>query len=164
NFAPNLGGNSLLFPHTERLLEIYGQNPLDPRYELNWEYHPVLLGRYPTYIRYKVDQKLAYMPLIRMSEVYLIAAECEGDENRSLAYLNELRRHRRLSPFGPDIDVDKEIYNSYRREFWGEGQTFFYMKRKFLKRILKGSNVSGERSMTKQDYVIPIPESEQTQR
>src|SRR5690606_9849224 len=99
---------------------------------------------------------------IRMSEVYLIAAECELDESRSLAYLNELRHHRRLDPLLQGINIDKEIFNAYRREFWGEGQTFFYMKRKFIKEIMDGSWTSGEISLTKEDYIIPIPKSEQT--
>lgn len=71
------------------------------------------------------------IPLIRMSEMYYIAAECAGGTT-GMEYLEEVRSHRGLSvyPLGASNDLETEIRKEYRKEFWGEGQAWFYYKRK----------------------------------
>ena len=72
------------------------------------------------------------MPLIRLSEVYYIAAECAEEPETRFGYLNEVRRHRFipiLDSRDPQIDLENEIYKEYAKDFLGEGQLFFYMKR-----------------------------------
>ena len=49
----------------------------------------------------------------------------------------------------------------YRREFFGEGQLFFYYKRLNEERIPDAvSDWENEVRMTKTEYVVPLPESE----
>lgn len=74
-------------------------------------------------------------PLIRISEMFLIAAECAADKGDAVGYFNQLRRHR---GFSENEDLENtisdgafriEIGKEYRKEFIGEGQWFFYCKR-----------------------------------
>lgn len=73
----------------------------------------------------------ARVPLIRISEMYYIAAECEPDAAKALGYLEEVRSHRGLSdiPFSSGVDLQSEIAKEYRKEFVGEGQMWYYYKR-----------------------------------
>ena len=103
-------------------------------------------------------------PLIRMSEPYYIAAECQKQSNRSRAVelLNIVRENRNLSlfPLSTDLTADQiqqEIYKEYRKEFIGEhGELFFYYKRLNISDI-KGSATRGSKSV----YVLPIPSNDQ---
>lgn len=103
------------------------------------------------------------IPLIRMSEAYYIAAECVEDTapQRAVEYLNLVRYNRGLSatPLSDDLttaEVDNEIYKEYRKEFLGEGQLFFYYKRRNVQTI-PGASRPGSRAV----YVMPIPSNDQ---
>ncbi len=69
------------------------------------------------------------IPLIRISEMYYIVAECEPDKTAALTALNTIRRARGLLDLASSANVINETRNEYRREFYGEGQLFFYYKR-----------------------------------
>lgn len=107
------------------------------------------------------------IPLLRISEMYLIAAECTDNvEEAARLYLNKLRLHRGCI----DYQVDDQDFLQYlitaefRREFLGEGQMFFYYKRKGMETIPEGKNASGNMNMELENYVFPLPESETSQR
>lgn len=101
------------------------------------------------------------LPMIRVSEVYYIAAECliQTNKTKSLQYLNAVRRARNLSVDVPanvsDAELQNQIFREYRREFLAEGQLFFYYKRLNASQIdyttIPGSNAV---------YVLPLPEDE----
>lgn len=77
------------------------------------------------------------MPLIRLAEMYYIAAEC-AQANNDLAtatgMLDSVRVHRNLSAYTlsslPSDSISAEIEREYRKEMLGEGQVFFLFKRK----------------------------------
>ncbi|WP_316815719.1 RagB/SusD family nutrient uptake outer membrane protein [Pedobacter nyackensis] len=74
-------------------------------------------------------------PMVRLTEMYYIAAECAADVSTGLSYINKVRVSRNLTGLTavnvPDPEsLSKEIMNEYRKEFLGEGQVFFYYKRK----------------------------------
>lgn len=103
------------------------------------------------------------IPLIRMSEAYYIAAECVADSDPAQAakYLNLVRSNRGLSatPLSENLtaaEADNEIYKEYRKEFLGEGQLFFYYKRRNVQSI-PGAGRPGSRAV----YVMPIPSNDQ---
>jgi hypothetical protein len=108
--------------------------------------------------------KYGYMvPRIRMSEAYLIAAECDPDVQTALTnYLNPVRYVRKC----PDAvcttseELNELIQAEYLREFIGEGQLFFYFKRRELPVIPVGNVANGTQTMTSAQYVAPLPESE----
>ena len=104
----------------------------------------------------KYDTK--YIPMLRLSEMAYIAAECEPNQVKALEYLNTVRRNRGYAednPISIEADLEKEIYNEYRREFIAEGQLFYYMKRKNIINI-DYSDVDGSEAV----YVLPLPDSE----
>jgi hypothetical protein len=75
------------------------------------------------------------MPMIKISEMYYIAAECLALSNPSLAVdrLNAVRTSRgitsKLSNGLTSSAVMSEIRKEYIKEFPCEGQLFFYKKR-----------------------------------
>ncbi|MFR7808230.1 MAG: RagB/SusD family nutrient uptake outer membrane protein [Butyricimonas faecihominis] len=74
------------------------------------------------------------MPMIKLSEMYLIVAECsfDLDSEMSLEYLNVLRDHR-IRNHVHTIPVKESIQDEMRREYLGEGQMWYVMKRNNLK-------------------------------
>ena len=98
-----------------------------------------------------------YIPLFKLSELYLIAAECADGED-AYWYLNQLRNHRGLSSIEHTKDIESYIYQEYRREFLGEGQLFFYYKCKLYDTVGAEDNVGIED--LKAVYNLPIPTSE----
>lgn len=74
-------------------------------------------------------------PMIRLTEMYYIASECAADVSTGLSYINQVRVSRNLAALtttavSDPISLSTEIMNEYRKEFIGEGQMFFYYKRK----------------------------------
>ena len=95
------------------------------------------------------------IPLIRLSELYYIAAECSA--NQGLAYLNTLRAHRGLAAMTEVTDLQAEIAKEYSKELMCEGQMFFYYLRLGLIRFGVFRTVAIE---PEEEYVIPLPDDE----
>lgn len=117
------------------------------------------------------NNSIRYMiPLIRMSEIYLIAAECAKSQTEGIGYVNELRRNRNcvdLEEAAVGDNLQKYITDEFAREVIGEGQLYFYYKRHNMKTILSGSSFSWwgtTDSMDPQDYVWPLPKVETDKR
>lgn len=77
------------------------------------------------------------VPMIRVSEMYYIAAECETDLNQARLFLDAVRSKRGLSnmALAPGItraQLDIEVRKEYQKEFIGEGQLWYYLKRNNL--------------------------------
>ncbi|WP_205512839.1 RagB/SusD family nutrient uptake outer membrane protein [Longitalea arenae] len=100
------------------------------------------------------------IPVIRLSELYHIAAETryDTDPNGALDLLNTLRTKRGctipLSPFQNKAAFVDAIINDARREFMGEGKLFFMYKR-LNKTILDETN--GNQTLTDK-FVLPVTE------
>ena len=105
-------------------------------------------------VKYK-DMK--YIPMFKISELYLIAAEC-ATASEAYGYLNKLRNHRGLSNVAPTADLETNIFQEYRREFIGEGQMFFYYKRKAMQTIGADDNIAIKDLNA--IYNLPIPTNE----
>lgn len=104
------------------------------------------------------------MPVIRISEVYLIAAECCPDPVAGRQYLNDVRVARNVRNVPEELDLMTSIEQEYRREFVGEGQLFWLYKRKGKEAIPSGM-VSGETvTMEKRFYLFDLPQSERDYR
>jgi hypothetical protein len=116
-----------------------------------------------------VDGPGRYMiPLIRLSEVLLIAAECHPDLATGTAYLNKLRTARNCVSVGAidNAALKLEIGKESRRELIGEGQQFFFYKRNAYLSIPNHATVkiSPEKAMVLINYTVPLPASEISQR
>ena len=100
-------------------------------------------------------------PLLRLSEMYLIAAECATSKKEAVEYLNTLRRRRGFEEVHDlkenitDENLQMAIRKEYRKEFIGEGQWFFYCKRT-EQAVLPNITVP----FSKAYYVLPMPDQE----
>lgn len=92
------------------------------------------------------------IPLLKLSEMYLIAAEASGDKS----WLQTLRDHRGYVnyPLEDDCDLAAEIEAEYRKEFIAEGQLFYYYKRLGYDKLPEMSELMSEY------YVFPMPDNE----
>lgn len=142
---------------------IFGNQPTDIRFKA-----PMMLGVKGFLVPHKyLYEDLAgastsvtlmrnYIPLMRISELFYIAAETAPDQSIGLGYLNQVLASRGLSPITSTADLQNDIRKEYRKEFFIEGQTFFYYKRLNAARI-EDSPVT---EMQAKMYVFPLPEDE----
>ena len=107
------------------------------------------------------------IPMIRLSELYLIAAECESSpEAAAKNWLDPLRASRNCVNLQANSqeELQAHIQGEYAREFIGEGQLFFYFKRKQLANIPDGTTANYVKNIQLSEYVFPLPDSEISQR
>jgi hypothetical protein len=133
-----------------------------------WHAYP-LDGAYMTNHKFErssdVSRTWYYQPLIRKSELFYAFAELSGD----MQWVDSVRVHRglkRVAEVKPADNVthpavlEREILNEYHRELYGEGQLFFYYKRKRSASIQNGSPGNVMLDMRLADYVLPVPQKE----
>ena len=105
------------------------------------------------------------VPLIRLSEVYLIAAEGAPTREEALGYINTVRAHRSCRNLeGDNFDLQETITAEFAREVIGEGQLFYYYKRLGMEQMISGTAASGTYGMVLSNYVMPLPSSETDKR
>lgn len=117
------------------------------------------LQKEPYYMLMKYAVKESGMiPIIRLSEVYLIAVEgAPSLEEANRLYTEYLKSKNSIAPTYASVDALKaELEKEYRREFFGEGQLFFYYKRNNTKRIWSNEDAD----MQENDYILPLPNTE----
>jgi starch-binding outer membrane protein, SusD/RagB family len=104
------------------------------------------------------------MPLIRLSEIVLMAAECSNTLDEGKAYLNQLRLARKCVDLNPTSmsQLKDFITNEFRKEVVGEGQMFFYYKRNAMTVIPNHAWTfqSQTKNVSLTNYVVPLPISE----
>lgn len=164
-FDASLDDFNIYSPLLSRLNAVFESNDNDYRSLPSWRV-PSVGGR---------TQKLFYkyedvsnkektfrfqIPMLKMAEVYLIAAETAPTPADGIAFLNTLRFNRGLTNLAPTAVLAAEITKEYKKEFIGEGQLFFYYKRINSTSIPNGSAASGNITMGKLQYVVPMPDSE----
>lgn len=152
-FSSSLVALAMLVPTNDQLTGVFEGNENDYRYTSTW-----LISRYGFRTFYKYadldDQTKTwrfFQPLIRKTEMYYILAETETDPVQAVHYLNQVRFNRGLTDLpdnAPLTGYGGEIEKEYNKEFYGEGQMFFYYKR------INPSWISFS------SYRVPIPFSE----
>ena len=134
------------------------------------------------------DYLIRGINMIRVPEMYYILAEAllESDYDAALGYYNTVREHRGLIALGETIDEPTEpeptepetiadgdvavenlltiarINDERFKEYIGEGQTFFNMKRLNLPIVSFDGATTYEAS--KNIYVVPVPDAEKESR
>jgi hypothetical protein len=106
------------------------------------------------------------LPLMRISEAYYIAAECalqNSDVATAMGYLNIVRQHRGINTaLSASLSVDdakNEITKEYQKEFWCEGQLYFYYKR-INAATIPVYNSKWYTGSATPNYVFPLPDDE----
>lgn len=104
------------------------------------------------------------LPLIRISEMYYIAAEACPNVVEAQGYLEQVRRHRGLTPYplscATKEDLQQEIDKEYRKEFISEGQMFYYKKRR--NESITNVSRNGSYNITPAVYTMQRPDNEDT--
>ena len=131
----------------------------DYRYRVNW----VATGANRYFYKYSdmVDTgniRNTMIPMIRLGEMYLIAAEAKSEDlSAGLSYVNVLRSNRGVNPLS--ALTYENLQYEYIRELYGEGQIFFMYKRMFSP-ILRSSQAGGPVEPEDKVFVLPLPDSE----
>lgn len=118
------------------------------------------------------------MPLIRLPEMYYIMAECEPDPKLAAEYINTVRFARGIALsdaidgnddfFQPDTRYPEygihtvcvnEVMKEMQKEYYGEGQLFYFYKRHGYKAFF--GSPSGIADMNTK-YQMPLPDDEIT--
>ena len=96
--------------------------------------------------------------MLRLSELYLIAAATTNDDAVASSWLEKLRMIRGYQSGMVGTDVQTTLRQEWEKEFYGEGQYYYYLKRNGI------TSVSGPNGSKKPNYIIPLPESETDNR
>ena len=118
---------------------------------------------------YKTMKKQT-IPLIRLGEMYLIAAECLAENNsvEAIRLLRELKKHRGYYSVDAGIAegsnataIINYVRNEMRKETYSEGQFWFYLKRTNSATVPTFDPFGQTTLSVKQSiYTFPIPENE----
>lgn len=136
-----------------------GGNQDDYRYRVNW----MATGANRYFYKYSdmVDTgniRNTMIPMIRLGEMYLIAAESVSDDIAAGApFVNILRSNRGVNNVS---ELTKEILQyEYIRELYGEGQ-LFYMYKRMYSPVMFSSVASMNPEPSDKIFVVPLPDSE----
>ena len=126
------------------------QNAADIEFREMWF---MQAGNDKNYVTLSKYMSAGHICLLRVSELFLIAAECAPSNADRLKYMNRYRVHRGLTELN---EMGDAVHEEYRKEFIGEGQLFFYSKRKNKSKI--GPD---DKTIVPEDvYVMPRPVAE----
>lgn len=169
-FSQLLTDDIIFAPTPGRLNALYAPTSSDLR--LKYWFNPGVDGNksYKVFVKFNNatvtdNTRLYYQPLIRKSELYLIAAETTPDLAQGYDFLNRLRTNKGLTPLSYQANSSyaellARIQDEYQREFIGEGQTFFMFKRLNISVLPTFVDGTLTRYMTAGMYVPPLPENE----
>lgn len=163
-FSPDVDATQILAPKKDILEGIFAGTD-DWRYTSMWQMPKDGKLDYRCFYKYdKTEEARAHnylLPMLRITEMYYIVAETTEDGAEALRVMNLVRKNRGLIPFVEDeqVDMTKVIEQEYVKEFFGEGQLFFYYKRLNAPKIPAGKE-GNDVVMDAAKYSLPIPDSE----
>lgn len=104
------------------------------------------------------------IPVIKLAEMYYIAAESSTNLTEATKLFNAVR-FGRLNANIPEpasmAALEAQIMLEYRKEFYGEGQLWHYFKRKNTPAIWNGgTSATTMVQMNKAKYIFPLPNTE----
>ena len=109
-----------------------------------------------------IDNDNEVIPLIRLPEMYYIACEATEMGGEAATYINDVRNKRGISK-AKDVACDTEeqrvaaLNKEYRKEFYGEGQYFWFLK---THGVTGGLSHSPEVTLVEENFVFPLPDAE----
>ena len=165
-FSLDLEDKNILWAQTNFIAGIYSEDGDIRKY--SWDIVPSDRGARRAFVKFNTYRVFATDPyryeaqsLIRLGELYLIAASTTDDEQTKRHYLEELRLKRGFSNGNAAgyTDLDELLDKEYQREFYGEGQYFFFLKRNQIK-VIKNNY----QNTVNLNFDIPLPDSETNNR
>lgn len=143
--TPSVGSSDSRFQYCF-VKDKYGYNNISSKYELITQSSTPLI------------------PLIKISEMYLIVAEnsIDRDFDMALNYVNEVRKNKGPRSLSiPETEEGKlelmsEIMKEFRKETYLEGQMFFMMKRLGVTEFV-GLNSAPFYTIQSDNYIFPMP-------
>ena len=108
-----------------------------------------------------IDNDAEVIPLIRLPEMYYIACEASAPAEAA-PYINAVRNRRGISK-AKDVSCDTDelrlaaLNREYRKEFYGEGQYFWFLKTHGITGTL---NHSPEVTLVTENFLFPLPDAE----
>ena len=119
-------------------------------------------GKQKKYLQLSTDNYNAKyrVPMLRLSEIYYIAAECTTDLGEAARWLNLVRKARNLEEkkFNSFSEVQAYLTAEYRREFYSEGQLFY--RYKWLNASAIDYCTINSADKLEQVYILPLPDQE----
>ena len=170
NFDAEMAGSSLLQPKENYVLNnLFAGETADFRYQSQWTQATSVGAVGLVFVKYKkltfpapdnIPFYATFMPLIRLSEMYYIAAECEEELGDRYELLNQVRDMRGVPALQvvSDADFMTHLKTEYLREFYGEGQIFFMYKR--LENSISAAENAFSNAAVLPVFEVPLPESE----
>ena len=110
-----------------------------------------------------VENVHGVIPLIRLPEMYYIACEASEDAKVAGTHINTVRNKRGISK-AKDVacDTDEKRINAldkeYRKEFYGEGQYYWFLKTHG--RIGSLTYCPDQVELVAENFVFPLPDAE----
>lgn len=173
NYTSYFTGKSGLYMLDENYNALYQLYQTGTDHDTRYEFQTTLLEdvRFSSKLKQQssITAYLFRMPVMRLSEAYYIAAECAVNQNNlsyAIGLLNQVREARQINaPLSEALsatDINSEIFNEYSKEFFAEGQLFYYYKRLNYQlipiRAANGSTVTT--TYVTPTYVFPLPDDE----
>ena len=109
-----------------------------------------------------IDNDNEIIPLIRLPEMYYIACEAMEESGEAARYINTVRNKRGISK-SKDVLCDTEeqrmtaLNKEYRKEFYGEGQYFWFLKSHGITGTLAHSS---DVTLVNENFIFPLPDAE----
>lgn len=109
-----------------------------------------------------IDNDNEIIPLIRLPEMYYIASEAAEYGDDAAERINTVRNKRGISKAKDVIcDTDEQrvtaLNKEYRKEFYGEGQYFWFLKTHGLTGTLAHCP---DVTLTEENFIFPLPDNE----
>ena len=148
-YVPNTSSQMLAISNTT-LGQIF-PTALNTDYRKQWWLEES--GSYHLVSKYNYSERV---PLLKISEMYLIASETAASMDLAAEWLNKLQYHRGL----PDEEFDVETFKvrllqEYSKEFLAEGQLFYAYKRMNMDKLPITNTPLSNSQMV---YTLPLPE------
>jgi len=160
------GSNAQQFIQQPKLLsDVYQGERSDLRYkQLNIKKSPFIPDSIATTKKYAdmlqstssvPNYNVFSVPLIRLSEMYLIMIECSPIDLANTYYATYRAAKGVPAPILTASTLQPTLIREYIKEFYAEGQVFFMYKRLGVTNMLWSDHVTGEAQ-----YVLPLPSKE----
>ena len=109
-----------------------------------------------------IENDNGIIPLIRLPEMYYIACEASEANDEAARYVNTVRNKRGISKAKdvscntPELRV-AALYKEYRKEFYGEGQYFWFLKAHGMTGTLAHCP---DVTLVEENFIFPLPDAE----